>query len=73
MGVKVIQWDGTHLPEELRDLPPGRYALEPLDEVPSLSPEEEDGLMAGLDQLDAGNGIPLAEVVREIRANFHKR
>ena len=29
MESKVIQWDGTHIPEELRDLPPGRYAIEP--------------------------------------------
>ena len=28
--MKVIVWDGRHIPEALRDLPPGRYAVEPV-------------------------------------------
>ena len=73
MEPKVIQWDGTHIPEELRDLPPGRYAIEPVDDVPSLTAEEEVGILAALDELDAGRGIPLADVIREIRSDSRRR
>ena len=73
MEPKVIQWDGTHIPEELRDLPPGRYAIEPIDQVPPLSAQEEEGILAALDELDAGSGIPLGDVVREIRTGFRRR
>lgn len=60
MEPKVIKWDGSHVPEELRSLPPGRYA-------------EEAGILAGLEELDAGRGIPLADVIRDIRAGLPKR
>ena len=66
MGPKVIKWDGSHVPEELRSLPPGQYAIESVDQVGSLTEEEEAGILAGLTELDAGRGIPLSEVVREI-------
>jgi predicted transcriptional regulator len=66
MGPKVIRWDGSHVPEELRSLPPGRYAIESVDQVETLSEEEEAGILAGLTDLDAGKGIPLSDVVREI-------
>jgi len=73
MKPRVIDWDGSHLPEALRELPPGRYAVEPIDELSPLTPEEDVGLGAALDQLDAGRGIPLADVVREIRRGSSKR
>jgi hypothetical protein len=69
----VIVWDGRHIPEALRDLPPGRYAVEPVDELPPLTQEEDAGLRAALDQLDAGHGIPLVDVVREIRGDSSRR
>lgn len=37
------------------------------NDLPPLTREEEAGLRAALDQLDAGRGIPLVDVVREIR------
>jgi hypothetical protein len=67
MEFKVIEWDGTNVPEELRKLPPGRYVIGAVDQVPSLTGAEEAGIAAGLDELDAGRGIPLADVVPEIR------
>jgi hypothetical protein len=67
MEPKVIDWDGSHVPESLRSLPPGRYAIEPVDQLGPLSEDEERGILAGLDELDGGRGIPLADVVREIR------
>ena len=69
MDLKIITWDGTRLPNELRDLPPGRYAIAAIDEPTPLTEEEDAGLRAALDALDAGDGIPLADVVREIRGS----
>ncbi|MFQ5895810.1 MAG: hypothetical protein ACE5JJ_08370, partial [Nitrospinota bacterium] len=69
MEPKTINWDGTHLPTELKKLPPGRYAIEPLDRAEPLTEEEEGGILAALDELDAGRGIPLADVVREVRGS----
>jgi len=68
MEPKLIKWDGCHIPEELRSLPPGRYAIEPVDHPTSLTEQEEQGILAALEELDAGNGIPLADVLREIRS-----
>ena len=73
MGPKVIDWDGSHLPKELQKLPPGRYAIEPVDQPESLTKEEEAGILAGLAELDAGRGIPLADVVRQLRCGASSR
>ena len=73
MKPKVIEWDGTHVPQALRELPPGRYAVEPIDNLPPLTPEEDTGIADGLDQLDAGRGIPLTDVLREIRGGRSSR
>ena len=67
MDVKVIDWDGTCIPDALRDLPPGRYAIASVDAPIALTEAEETGISRGLDELDAGRGMPLADVVREIR------
>lgn len=66
MEPKVIDWDGNHIPEALQKLPPGRYAIEPVEEISPLTEEEEAGILASLGELDAGGGIPLADVIREI-------
>ena len=66
MEPKVIKWDRSHVPEELRSLPPGQYAIESVDRVDTLTEEEEAGILAGLTDLDAGRDIPLADVVSEI-------
>jgi hypothetical protein len=63
----VIRWDGTHLPEELKSLPPGEYRLEPQPADPALTPEEDQGLRKALDSLDAGQGKSLAQVFDELR------
>ncbi len=63
----VIDWDGVHLPSDLQKLPPGRYIVELVDDVAPLTPQEEDGLIAALDNLDAGQAVPFTDVVRNIR------
>jgi hypothetical protein len=47
---RVLTWNGKDVPAELRDLPAGRYVVEPVDEeTPALSPEEEAGIEAALE------------------------
>jgi hypothetical protein len=67
MKPRVIDWDGAHIPPQLCELPPGRYAVEPVDDLRPLSPDEEAGIVAALDELDAGRGTSLTDLVREIR------
>ena len=64
MDPKIITWEGSRLPDELRDLPPGRYAI---DELAQLTDAEDAGIRAAFDALDAGHGVPLADVVRQLR------
>jgi hypothetical protein len=73
-AAKVIEWNGTDVPADIRDvlagLPPGRYRLEVVpaaeDEV-ALTPEGEAEIEAAMRQMDAGQGIPLAEVDAQLR------
>jgi hypothetical protein len=65
-----IDWDGTHLPKELEQLPPGRYFLSVVDDVGDLSDEEDAAVQAGLDALAAGDVVPFDEVIRQIRARW---
>ena len=67
MGKTVIRWDGTHLPEEFKAIPPGTYTLVGLPEAAPLTPEEEEGIEEAIRQLDAGQGIPLEQVIARIR------
>ena len=66
MRATVIDWDGTRLPDELRGLPPGRYLLAPLDEQDELTPEEDAAVRLGLDDMAAGEVMPLGDVIREV-------
>lgn len=60
--VRVLHWNGKDLPEELRDLPAGRYVVESVDDAPALSAEEEAGLRDAMHALDAGRGRSLEDV-----------
>ena len=52
----VMEWDAGALPSELRallpaelrDLPPGRYVVEPLEDDGELTPEEEAGIQEAI-------------------------
>ncbi len=52
----IIDWNGVDLPEELRNLPAGKYVIQRADDV--LTPEEENGLIAALESVRGGNGVP---------------
>ena len=63
----LIDWDGRRVPDALKRIPPGRYRLERLEDVPPLTAAEDAGLRAALDQLDAGQGRSLSAVIASLR------
>ena len=63
---KVVTWNGKDVPAELRDLPAGRYVVEPVDdEAPALTPDEEAGIEAALESYRQGRVVD-ARRAREI-------
>ena len=73
-GARVLHWNGKDLPDELRELPAGRYVVESVDDVASLSPEEEEeeGLRQALASLRAGKGRTIDQVRQTIDAVLHR-
>jgi hypothetical protein len=67
-GARILTWNGKDLPGELRDLPAGRYAVESIDDVSTLTPEEEDGLRQALTSLRTGKGRTVEQVRETIDA-----
>ena len=65
-GSRVLTWNGKDLPEELRELPAGRYVVESLDEVPALTDDEDEGLRQALASLRAGKGRTIEQVRQTI-------
>jgi len=63
----VLNWNGDEIPEQVRQqmpaelqrLPPGRYVLDAIDEVPELTAEEEAGLHAAMESVRLGKGVSL--------------
>ena len=45
----VVEWNGQDVPEGLRELPPGRDVLAPVDDAVVLSEDEERGLVVALE------------------------
>jgi hypothetical protein len=63
---RVLEWNGKDVPQELRSLPAGRYVVEAVDEIPTLTPEEEAGLVEALQAIDRGEGESTQKVRRAI-------
>jgi predicted transcriptional regulator len=61
----IIDWDGHAVPEQLKQLPKGRYIIVPAESEP-LTDEEDTGLRAGLDSAEAGQVKPAEEVRRRL-------
>lgn len=61
-SVTIIHWNGRDLPEELRALPAGEYAVQGADEALALSAEEEEGIRAAMESLQAGRGVAHEDV-----------
>lgn len=78
MAMRVLEWDGARLPEalrallpdQLRDLPPGSYVIEPIEEDPDLTADERAGILEAIAGLDSGQGIPFDEVRRDLRRRY---
>ena len=64
---RILEWNGRDVPEELRSLPAGRYVVEPVDEVPQLTEEEERGLEAALAAARRGDVFTVEEARRKVR------
>ena len=61
------------VPAELRDLPPGRYIVAPIDEeAPELSPDEEAGIQAALESYRQGRVIDTNRAREIIDAAFRR-
>jgi hypothetical protein len=55
---RVLHWNGKDVPAELRELPAGRYAVEPLDEeMLPLSSDEDAGIEAALESYRQGRVV----------------
>ena len=55
---KVVTWNGKDVPAELRDLPAGRYVVEPVDdEAPALTADEEAGIETALESYRQGRVV----------------
>ena len=67
MTKPIINWDGKTIPEGLKQVPPGEYALEPVPGAEGPTEDEQKGIREALQELDAGRGRTLADVVSEIR------
>jgi len=68
MEVRIMDWNGNEIPDALKNLPPGRYVIEPLEDVFELTPEQEDGILQAMDEVEAGRGVPFEEVLQRLRA-----
>lgn len=71
-GARVPHWNGKDIPEELRELPAGTYALEAIDEVPSLTSEDEQDIGQALASLRAGQGRTSEQVRQRINSVLRK-
>ncbi len=61
-GSRVLHWNGTDIPEELRELPAGTNVVEAVESALELSPEDDLGLSEALASLKAGEGRTLDQV-----------
>ena len=63
---RIMSWNGTDVPPELRQLPPGRYVVKAVeDDAPELTADEEAGLEAALESYGQGRVVD-ARRAREI-------
>jgi len=67
----IMDWNGTDLPSELRELPAGRYVVEAVDDD-AFSDDEARGIERALDQYRRGQIVESAQV-RQIFDSLLKR
>jgi hypothetical protein len=54
---RVVTWNGKDVPPEFLELPTGRYVVEPVEEAPVMTPEEEAGIEAALESYHQGRVV----------------
>lgn len=64
---RVLHWNGRDVPEELRDLPVGTYVVEAVT-APTLTAEEDLGLLEALASLRSGEGRTIEDVRQTLDA-----
>ena len=68
-----MTWNGKDVPAELRELPAGRYVVEPIDDdAPVLSPEEEAGIEAALESFRQGRVVDATRARQSIDAALRR-
>ena len=68
----VLHWNGRDVPPELEQLPEGRYVIEPVDAVPELTNEEDEGLIRGLASIRAGRTVEAEDAKRKLLGRLRK-
>jgi hypothetical protein len=68
----VLNWNGKEVPEELRDLPKGRYVLQPVDDLRDLTADEDTGLAEALKSLLQGKGVESDVVFARIESKLRR-
>lgn len=68
----MLEWNGADLPDELKELPPGRYVVYPAESDFELTPEEDQHLVQALDRIRAGQGVPHEDAVRRLEAALRR-
>ena len=63
----IVDWDGQQVPSGLKRLPPGHYRLEPVSGNLPINAAEEAGILKAIRSVEAGKGIPLADVLERLR------
>jgi methionine salvage enolase-phosphatase E1 len=66
----VLDWNGVDVPDELRELPKGRYVVVALDDAPELDAAQEAGLEAALAAVRDGRGVPLEDARDRVMARL---
>ncbi len=69
---RVVHWNGKDVPDELKELPAGRYVLEAADAVVELTDEEDEGLRQALASLENGGGRTMAQVRATVDAALRR-
>ncbi|HEX2573157.1 MAG TPA: hypothetical protein VH877_26650 [Polyangia bacterium] len=69
----VVNWNGKDVPPELQELPAGRYVMvEYARDVTDLSPEEDAGITAGLDEIDRGETVSWEDVRADLAVMLNR-
>lgn len=72
--LRVVNWNGKDIPPELLELPAGRYVVaEYAREATELSPEENAGIDAGIDEIDSGETVPWEDVRADLDEMLNRR